>query len=139
MSRYLCYRELRRRHSFKELASSADLATEVTLLPFKRFPLDAAIVFADIMSPLPALGVEFEFAPGPVVANPIRDQAGVDALHDVDPGAIAPEVMTALQQTRAELEQFHFLYAIFSRDDRLEIHLHARVRRPPTEKSECVA
>ncbi len=97
------YRELRRRHSFKELASSADLATEVTLLPFKRFPLDAAIVFADIMSPLPALGVEFEFAPGPVVANPIRDQAGVDALHDVDPGAIAPEVMTTLQQTRAEL------------------------------------
>ncbi len=97
------YRELRRRYSFKELASSADLATEVTLLPCQRFPLDAAIVFADIMSPLPALGVEFEFDPGPVIANPIRDQAGVDALHDVDPETIAPEVMTALKQTRAEL------------------------------------
>ena len=97
------YRELRRRYSFKELASSADLATEVTLLPSKHFPLDAAIVFADIMSPLPALGVEFEFDPGPVIANPIRDQAGVDALHDVDLEAIAPEVMTALNQTRAEL------------------------------------
>ena len=97
------YRELRQRYSFKELASSADLATEVTLMPTKRFALDAAIVFADIMSPLPALGVEFEFDPGPVVANPLRDQAGVDALHDVDPEAIAPEVMTALKQARAEL------------------------------------
>ena len=97
------YRELRQRHSFKELASSADLATEVTLMPMKRFPLDAAIVFADIMSPLPALGVEFDFDPGPVVSNPIRDQAGVDGLHDADPETIAPEVMTALEQSRAEL------------------------------------
>ena len=72
------YRELRQRHSFKELSADADLATEVTLLPMKRFPLDAAIIFADIMSPLPALGIEFDFDPGPVVANPIRDQAGVE-------------------------------------------------------------
>ena len=44
-------------------------------MPLKRFPLDAAIVFADIMSPMPALGIEFDFDPGPVVANPIRDGA----------------------------------------------------------------
>lgn len=99
------YRELRQRYSFMDLATSADLATEVTLLPMKRFPLDAAIVFADIMSPLPALGVKFEFDPGPVIANPLRDQAGVDALHDADPEAIAPEVMTALKQARAELPE----------------------------------
>jgi len=97
------YRELRQRYSFKELSADADLATEVTLLPMQRFPLDAAIIFADIMSPLPALGIEFDFDPGPVVANPIRDQAGVDALHDADPEQIAPEVITALRQVRAEL------------------------------------
>jgi uroporphyrinogen decarboxylase len=97
------YRELRKQHSFKELSGSADLATEVTLLPIKRFPLDAAIIFADIMSPLPAIGVEFDFDPGPVVENPIRDQAGVDALHDAEPEEIAPEVMTALKQVRKEL------------------------------------
>ena len=99
------YRELRERYSFMDLATSADLATEVTLLPFKRFPLDAAIVFADIMSPLPALGVKFEFDPGPVVEKPLRDQSDVDALHDADPEAIAPEVMTTLKQARAELPE----------------------------------
>jgi uroporphyrinogen decarboxylase len=97
------YRKLRKQHSFKELSASADLATEVTLMPINRFPLDAAIVFADIMSPLPSIGVEFDFDPGPVVENPIRDQAGVDALHDADLEDIAPEVMTALRQVRAEL------------------------------------
>ncbi|MFL2546856.1 MAG: uroporphyrinogen decarboxylase [Candidatus Rariloculaceae bacterium] len=97
------YRELRKKHSFKELSGSADLATEVTLMPIKRFPLDGAIVFADIMSPLPAIGVDFDFDPGPVVENPIRDQAGVDALHHANAEEIAPEVMTALQQVRAEL------------------------------------
>jgi len=99
------YRELRKAHSFKELSSSADLATQVTLLPIKRYPLDAAIVFADIMSPLPALGVEFDFDPGPVVAQPIRDRAGVEALTPADPERVAPEVITALRQTRAELPE----------------------------------
>ncbi len=97
------YRKLREQYAFKELAGSADLATEVTLLPIKRFPFDAAIIFADIMSPLPALGVEFDFDPGPVVADPVRDQAGVDALRDTDPEDVAPEVITALRQVRKEL------------------------------------
>ena len=70
------YREFRAKHSFKELAGEAELAAEVTLMPLKRYPLDAAIVFADIMSPMPSLGIEFDFDPGPVVANPIRDQSG---------------------------------------------------------------
>src|SRR5690606_15508789 len=74
------YREFRRQHSFKALAGDPALAAEVTLMPLRRFPLDAAIVFADIMSPLPALGVEFDFDPGPVVAEPIRDAAGVERL-----------------------------------------------------------
>lgn len=97
------YREFRKRHSFKELAGSPELATEVTLMPVKRFPLDAAIVFADIMSPLPALGIDFDFDPGPVVANPIRDESALDRLRSPDPEEIAPEVIKALAMTRAEL------------------------------------
>ncbi len=85
------YRELRKEHSFKSLAGNAELACEVTLQPIRRFPLDAAIVFADIMSPLPALGVEFDFDPGPVVENPIRDAAGVAQLTDPDPEKTVPE------------------------------------------------
>ena len=97
------YRELRARHSFKALAGTPELAAEVTLLPLKRFPLDAAIVFADIMSPMPALGIEFDFDPGPVVANPIRDARGIERLRRPEPGEIAPEVIAALKLTRAAL------------------------------------
>jgi uroporphyrinogen decarboxylase len=97
------YRAFRERHSFKALAGDAELATEVTLMPLKRFPLDAAIVFADIMSPLPALGIKFDFDPGPVVEEPIRDAAGIDRLRDPDAEEIAPEVISALRLTRAAL------------------------------------
>ena len=94
------YRALRETHSFKALSGSPELAAEVSLLPLKRYPFDAAIVFADIMSPLPALGVQFDFAPGPVVAEPIRSQAGVDALHDPDIECLAPEVIEAVARVR---------------------------------------
>jgi uroporphyrinogen decarboxylase len=97
------YREFRKTHSFKTLAGNAELAAEVTLLPLKRFPLDAAIVFADIMSPMPALGIDFEFDPGPVIAEPIRDAAGIAKLKRPDPDSVAPEVMEALRMTRAAL------------------------------------
>ena len=97
------YRQLRRSHSFKAVAQSAELAAQVTLMPLARFPLDAAIVFADIMSPLPALGVRFDFDPGPVVEQPIRDKAGVDALTPPDPDRLGPEVIAALRQTRDAL------------------------------------
>jgi uroporphyrinogen decarboxylase len=97
------YRAFREKVSFKELAGNPEHAAEVTLMPLKRYPLDAAIVFADIMSPMPALGVEFDFDPGPVVANPIRDGAGLERLRDPDPAEIAPEVIRALDLTRAAL------------------------------------
>jgi uroporphyrinogen decarboxylase len=97
------YREFRKSHSFKALATNAELAALVTLMPLRRFPLDAAIVFADIMSPIPALGVDFEFDPGPVLAEPIRDAAGIARLKRPDPESVAPEVMEALRLTRAEL------------------------------------
>jgi len=97
------YREFRQKHSFKELAGDPALAAEVTLMPLKRFPLDAAIVFADIMSPMPALGIEFDFDPGPVVAKPIRDAAGIERLRHPAPAEIAPEVIEALKLTRAAL------------------------------------
>ncbi len=96
------YRALRATHSFKALSGNPDLAAEVSLLPLKRYPFDAAIVFADIMSPLPAMGVRFDFAPGPVVAEPIRDHAGVDALRAADPERLAPEVIETVARVREE-------------------------------------
>ncbi len=84
------YRRLRERHSFWEMVRTPELAAEVTLQPVERFGLDAAILFQDIMSPLPDMGVEVAFAPGPVIARPVRDAAAVEALRVPAPGEAAP-------------------------------------------------
>jgi uroporphyrinogen decarboxylase len=97
------YREFRTRHSFKALAAEPALAAEVTLMPLKRYPLDAAIVFADIMSPLPALGIEFDFDPGPIVAAPLRTAGAIAGLRDAGGADIAPEVIATLRLVRAAL------------------------------------
>ncbi|MCR4341262.1 MAG: uroporphyrinogen decarboxylase, partial [Gemmatimonadaceae bacterium] len=97
------YRALRERHSFEELSGSATLAAEVTLQPLARFPLDGAIIFADLMSPVGALGVSVRFDPGPVIAKPVRTAADVDALAEPDADQIAPEVIEALGIVQREL------------------------------------
>ena len=88
------YREFRARCTFEELCANPQLAAEVTLMPIERFPLDAAIIFADIMSPAAALGIDFRFDPGPVIANPIRTAEAVHRL-EVPDDEIAPEVHAA--------------------------------------------
>ena len=97
------YRALRERYRFEDLAGNAALAAEVTLQPLARFPLDAAIIFADLMSPVGALGLSVRFDPGPVLARPVRTAADVDALLDPAPGTIAPEVIEALALVKREL------------------------------------
>ncbi len=102
------YRALKERHGFLGLSRDPELAAEVTLLPLRRFPFDAAITFADIMSPLPALGVDFRFDPGPVIAEPITGPRQIDALPDpdeLDDEAIAPEVAATQRIVRAELDE----------------------------------
>lgn len=91
------YRAIKERHSFWEMARTPELAAEVTLQPIRRLGVDAAILFQDIMTPLPAMGAQIEFAPGPVVANPIRSRAAVDALRVPEPGEIAPFVPEAIK------------------------------------------
>ncbi len=97
------YRSLRRQLSFVELCSRPAEAAEVTMMPLRRFPLDAAIVFADIMSPVAALGIDVDFAPGPVIENPLRSEAQIAGLPDPPSEAIAPEVIETLERVKAEL------------------------------------
>jgi len=68
--------------SFLALATNPALAAEVTLQPIERFPLDAAIVFSDILTVPDAMGLGLSFADGegPRFANTVRDEAAVDAL-----------------------------------------------------------
>jgi len=98
------YRALRERHTFEQLSGDSALAAEVTLQPVTRFPLDAAIIFADLMSPVGALGLSVRFDPGPVLAKPVRTAADVDALRRPTPEEIAPEVIRALGIVRPALD-----------------------------------
>ncbi|MEX0865390.1 MAG: uroporphyrinogen decarboxylase [Acidimicrobiia bacterium] len=95
------YRELRGRHSFDVAMRTPSVAAEITLQPLRRFPLDAAIVFADIMTPLAAMGVEIEFDPGPKLAPLTIDQ--VTRLGELDPARIE-HVAETIARVRGSLD-----------------------------------
>lgn len=87
---------------FLSLCKSAELATEVALQPLERFPLDAAILFSDILTIPDAMGLGLRFSEGegPVFDNPIRDRSAIDAL----PG---PEVMSQLTYVTDAVRSIH--------------------------------
>jgi uroporphyrinogen decarboxylase len=99
------YRELRGDRDILEAVREPDLAVEVTLQPLRRMPLDAAIVFSDIMVPLAAIGVPIRIAPGsgPVVDAPVRSMVQVAALRPLEPEADEPFVLEAIRLLRKEL------------------------------------
>lgn len=85
------YRDTRARAgSFMGLATNVDYATEVTLQPLERYPLDAAILFSDILTVPDAMGLGLSFAQGegPKFARPVRDEAAVHALQAPDLGKL---------------------------------------------------
>ena len=97
------YRALRAQHDFVTMTRSAELAAEVTLQPLRRFDLDAAILFSDIMTPLQGMGINLTFEPGPVVATPIRTLAQVQALPPLRPEQDVPYVLEAVKLIRANV------------------------------------
>jgi uroporphyrinogen decarboxylase len=103
--RYMAeYRALRAKHSMLEMCKTPELAARVTLQPIDRFPLDAAILFADILLPLEPMGLSLEFAEGegPVIHNPVREQADVERLRVIDGGELE-YVAEAIRQARQAL------------------------------------
>jgi uroporphyrinogen decarboxylase len=97
------YRELRSRVDFLTLCKTPELATEATLQPLRRFPLDAAILFSDILLPLEAIGCRMTFSPGPKLADPVRSRTQVDALQPRPPVECLPYVADAVRMLRREL------------------------------------
>ncbi|MEN8149247.1 MAG: uroporphyrinogen decarboxylase [Planctomycetota bacterium] len=98
------YRELRKQHDFLTLTRTPDLAAEVTIQPIRRFGFDAAILFADIMTPLVGHGIEIDFAPGPVVAKPFRDPADVARLKDFEAETAVPDILETIRILKRELD-----------------------------------
>ena len=101
------YRATRARAgSFLDLCKSPELACEVTLQPLERFPLDAAILFSDILTVPDAmgLGLYFEEGEGPRFERPVRGEADVKALGVPDPETDLGYVMDAVRVIRRELD-----------------------------------
>jgi len=100
------YRATRgRAGSFMGLCMNPEYACEVTLQPLDRFPLDAAILFSDILT-IPhalGLGLEFEAGEGPKIDRPVRSAADIDRLPTLDPERELRYVMDAVRLIRREL------------------------------------
>jgi uroporphyrinogen decarboxylase len=98
------YRALRERVDFLTLCKTPELAAEASLQPLRRFALDAAIVFSDIMVPLEGLGCRMTFDPGPRLAEPVRTLAQVRALTLAPMSEVVPFVGETVRRLRQELE-----------------------------------
>ncbi len=99
------YRAIRERHAFFEINRSADLTAEITLQPVRRHGVDAAVMFADIMTPVVPMGIAVELveAVGPVVREPIRTAAAVASLRVPDPEEAVAPILEAIAIVRREL------------------------------------
>jgi len=76
------YREIRAKNSMLDVIRTPELALRVTLQPIERFRFDAAIIFADILTPLIGMGIELDFVQGegPCIGNPVRTLADIEKL-----------------------------------------------------------
>src|SRR4051794_1262215 len=96
------YRAIRERHSFFEVALTPELCAQVTLQPVTRHDVDAAVLFADIMSPVLPMGIDVRLVEGvgPVVDEPIASRADVAKLHTSEPDE---QILEAIRIVRREL------------------------------------
>ncbi len=102
--RYMkAYRDLRDKHpSFRERSENPDLAIEISLQPFRAFQPDGVILFSDILTPLPGIGIPFDIVEsrGPIIDPPIRTAEQVAKLHALEPEQSLPFIRTILKTLR---------------------------------------
>ncbi len=99
------YRAIREQHSFWEVAHTPELCAEVTLQPVRRHGVDAAVMFADIMTPVLGMGLDVDLVEGvgPVIAEPVRTIADVERLRVPDPDEAFAPLLEAIRMVRGEL------------------------------------
>ena len=98
------YRAIRERHTFWEVAHTPELCAEVTLQPVRKHGVDAAVMFADIMTPVLVMGVDVDLVEGvgPVIDPPVRTAADIATLQVPGEDAFAP-LLDAIRIVRREL------------------------------------
>lgn len=105
--RYMkAYRDLRDKYpSFRDRSEIPEVAIEISLQPWKAFAPDGVIMFSDIVTPLPGLGISMDVAEGkgPIIDPPIRTPEQVERLHSLEPEKDLPFIKTILQALRQEV------------------------------------
>jgi uroporphyrinogen decarboxylase len=98
------YRAVRGEGSILDAIAKPELAAEITLQPVRRYGVDAAIVYSDIVVPVAAIGFGVDVAPGtgPVVASPFRSAADLERLRPLEPELDTPYVLEAVRIVAAE-------------------------------------
>ncbi|XJZ28118.1 uroporphyrinogen decarboxylase [Bacillota bacterium Lsc_1132] len=93
------YRKIKEKYSLFEITHQPELCAYVTRLPVEQYNNDAAILYKDIMTPLPAIGVDVEIkgGVGPVIANPIRSLSDVEKLGEINPVEDIPYVLDTIK------------------------------------------
>ena len=100
------YRDLREKYpNFRDRSENSDLAIEISLQPWKAFQPDGVIMFSDILTPLPGIGIPFDIveSKGPIIDPPIRTQEQIDQLHPLEPEESLPFIKTILKTLRSEV------------------------------------
>lgn len=99
------YREVRSGSTFLGMVHDPERAAEVTLQPIRRYGMDAAVIFCDILVPPAAMGMDVEFVEGtgPVLGPPVRNRDGVEALEDFAADEATDFLGEAIRGVRAEL------------------------------------
>src|SRR5690625_3963785 len=101
------YLEVRKKHTLFEITHDPELCAYITRLPVEQYNNDAAILYKDIMSPLPAMGVDVEIKSGigPVIDNPIKNADDVERLKPLEPKEDIPYVLDTIKLlTEEQLE-----------------------------------
>ncbi|KUP07707.1 uroporphyrinogen decarboxylase [Bacillus coahuilensis p1.1.43] len=98
------YRAIKEKYSLFEITHQPELAAYVTRLPVEQYNVDAAILYKDIMSPLPAIGVQVDIKSGigPVIDNPIRSLQDVEKLGEIHPEEDVPYVLDTIKLLTTE-------------------------------------
>ncbi|HEY4531903.1 MAG TPA: uroporphyrinogen decarboxylase [Kurthia sp.] len=93
------YRKIKEKYSLEEITHQPELCAYVTHLPVQNYGVDAAILYKDIVTPLPGMGIDvkIEAGIGPVISNPIRSAADVDKLQIFNPEEHVPFVLDTIK------------------------------------------
>ena len=100
------YRDLRDQYpSFRERSENPEIAIEISLQPFRAFKPDGVILFSDILTPLPGVGIPFDIieSRGPIIDPPIRSLEQIKQLHEFNPDESVPFIRPILETLRREV------------------------------------